>query len=68
MIIFSKLWDVMASRGITTYILRERYNFDTQVIRRLRTNGNVTTATLNKLCRILSCNLEDIATYIPDEE
>ena len=27
----------------------------------------MTTTTLNDLCRILNCNLQDIATYIPSE-
>ena len=33
----------------------------------LKHNRNITTATLNDLCRILSCRVEDVLAYIPDE-
>lgn len=66
MIIFERLWITMENRGISTYQLRERCGIDSQTIRRLRANDNVETKTLDKLCRALSCSLEDIAEYRPD--
>ena len=36
-------------------------------IRRLRANENMETKTLNKLCVVLECGLNDIAEFIPDE-
>ena len=68
MITFEKLWLVMKQRGISTYQLRERCGSDSKTIRRLRANDNIETKTLNKLCTALSCKLEDIAEYIPDEK
>jgi len=68
MIIFDKLWDVMKEKGISSYLLIEKYNVDTRTIRRLKANKNTTTQTLNKLCEILDCNLEDIATYVKDND
>jgi len=44
----------------------EQYGIDNRTIRRLKANENVTTETLNKLCGILECGLDDIATYIKD--
>ena len=67
MIIFERLWITMENRGISTYQLRERCGIDSQTIRRLRANDNVETKTLDKLCRALSCRLEDIAEYIADK-
>ncbi len=66
MIVFNKLWLVMEKKNISTYQLRERCGIDSKTIRRLRTNDNIETKTLNKLCYALSCRLEDIAEYIPD--
>ena len=66
MIIFERLWITMENRGISTYQLRERCGIDSQTIRRLRANDNVETKTLDKLCRALSCRLEDIAEYRSD--
>ena len=66
MIIFERLWITMEKRGISTYQLRERCGIDSQTIRRLLANENIETKTLDKLCRALSCRLEDIAEYRPD--
>ena len=66
MIIFDKLWLTMREKGVSTYVLREKYNIDTRTIRRLKANKNTTTDTLNNLCKILDCSLQDIAEYVQD--
>jgi len=58
----------MKSRGISTYALRERYSIESKTIRRLKSNMNMETDTLDKLCKILNCKLSDIAEYQPDDE
>ncbi len=68
MIVFNKLWDIMKEKGVSTYLLREKCGIDSKTIRRLRANDNMETKTLNKLCAVLDCRLEDIAEYIPDEQ
>ncbi|MBQ3217087.1 MAG: helix-turn-helix transcriptional regulator [Oscillospiraceae bacterium] len=67
MIRFDKLWLTMKEKGVTTYQLREKCGIDSKTIRRLRANDNIETKTLNKLCAVLDCSLEDIAEYIRDE-
>lgn len=67
-IVFDKLWGVMKEKGVSTYQLREKCGIDSKTIRRLRANDNMETKTLNKLCTVLDCRLEDIAEYIPDEQ
>ena len=66
MIRFDKLWETMKSKGITTYQLREQCGIDSKPVRRLRANDNVETKTLDKLCTVLDCRLEDIAQYTKD--
>ena len=63
MIVFDKLWALMKEKGVTTYQLRERCGIDSKTIRRLRTNENMETKTLDKLCAALDCRWEDIAEY-----
>ncbi|MBQ5815851.1 MAG: helix-turn-helix transcriptional regulator [Oscillospiraceae bacterium] len=66
MIIFDKLWITMENKGVSTYQLREKCGIDSKTIRRLKANDNIETKTLNKLCAILDCKLEDIAEFIAD--
>ena len=66
MIVFDKLWQVMEQKGVSTYKLREECGIDSKTIRRLKANENIETKTLNKLCSVLNCKIEDIMEYIPD--
>lgn len=67
MISFDRLWVTMREQGISQYKLIREYKISTGQLDRLRKNGNVNTYTLNQLCKILHCNLEDIAEYIEEE-
>lgn len=67
-ICYDPLWKTMKARQATTYTLRVKYNMSHATVQRLQANQPVSTHTLDKLCRILDCRLEDIAEYIPDEE
>ncbi|MBQ4321622.1 MAG: helix-turn-helix transcriptional regulator [Oscillospiraceae bacterium] len=68
MIRFDRLWETMKNKGFSTYMLREKCGIDSKTIRRLRSNDNMETKTLAKLCSVLHCKLEDIAEFVPDEE
>ena len=67
MIRFDRLWETMKMKHITTYQLRELCGIDSKTIRRLKANDNMETKTLNKLCSVLRCTLEEIAEFVPDE-
>ena len=63
MIVYDKLWETMKKKGISQYRLIKDYHISNGQLDRLRKNGNVSTYTLNSLCEILDCSLEDIAEY-----
>ncbi len=64
MITFDKLWITMKQKGFSTYRLREECSIDSKTIRRLKANENVETKTLDKICKALDCNIQDIAEYV----
>ena len=68
MIRFDKLWEIMNQKGVSTYMLREKYGIDGKTINRLKNNKNTETKTLNKLCVALNCRLEDIVEYVEQED
>ena len=68
MIIYNPLWETMSNKKFTTYTLRVKHNMSHATVQRLQKNMPVSTHTLDKLCKILNCRLEDIAEYIPDEK
>lgn len=63
MILFSPLWETMKEKNISQYSLIKDFGFSSGQLDRLRKNENVNTYTLNRLCEILDCNIEDIAIY-----
>lgn len=67
MISYSPLWETMRQRGITTYALIKDYSFSRGTLDSLKQNRNISTATLDDLCNILSCRVEDVLVHIPDE-
>lgn len=67
MIVYDRLWATMKKRGISQYKLIREYHISSGQLDRLRKNEPVSTHTLNELCSILTCRLEDVAEYIADE-
>ena len=63
---YARLWETMRRRGATTYTLQVKGGISSSTIRRLRSGESVSTNTLDALCQILDCALEDIVEYIPD--
>ena len=63
MIKFDKLWETMKRKGITQYDLYTTYGVNRAQVFRLKHNLNVQTNTLDRLCNILECDLDEIAEH-----
>ena len=63
MIKYDKLWETMQAKGITKYTLHKQYHFSKSLIHRLQHNEGISMNTIDSLCEILDCKIEDIATY-----
>lgn len=68
MIDYSPFWVTLKNSKETTYTLINKHHVSSSTLDKLRKNKPVTTTTLNDLCRILNCQIQDIAVYIPSDE
>lgn len=68
MIKYDKLWETMKEKGITQYMLVKEYSISKSLLHRLRNNQGVNMNTIDTLCDILDCDIEDIATHYNSEE
>ncbi len=68
MIDYSPFWKTLQTSKETTYTLINKYHVSSAIIDKLRKNKPMNTTTLNDLCRILNCRLEDVAQYIPSDD
>ncbi|PKM51759.1 MAG: XRE family transcriptional regulator [Firmicutes bacterium HGW-Firmicutes-7] len=67
MIVYNPLWKTMILKKITTYQLINDYHFSKGQLDRLKQNSNVEMNTIDILCNILKCRIEDIAEYVDDK-
>lgn len=68
MIDYAPFWKTLEASTETTYTLITKHHISSSIIDKLRKNKPMNTTTLNDLCRILNCKLEDIAQYIPSDK
>lgn len=66
MIKYDRLWNIMKERGVTQYDLYTHYNISRSQINRLKHNKNIEVLTIDKLCTILHCRVEDIMEHVPE--
>lgn len=68
MIKYDRLWKTMRLRGVSQYDLYTHHSINRSQLDRLRHNKNVEVYTIDRLCSILNCRVEDIMEYIADEQ
>jgi DNA-binding Xre family transcriptional regulator len=66
MISYAPLYETLKQKNLSTYKLIKDYNISRGLLDRLRHNKPISTVTLNDLCRILDCKVQDIMVYIKD--
>lgn len=62
MIDYSPLWKTMEKKGITQYRMIEQ-GIDRRILDSLRKNKNITLLTVEKICKILDCEVGDVVTF-----
>ena len=67
MIKYDRLWKTREERGITQYDLYTYHNIKRSLINRLKHNKNIEINTIDRLCNILECRVEDLMEHFPDD-
>lgn len=67
MISYEPFWKTLKAKGITTYTLIYKEKISGETISRMKNNKPLTTTTLDDLCKLLNCELHEIAIYKPDK-
>jgi len=65
---FDPLWKTMKEKNVSTYKLLNVYGFSHGTYSSLKQNRNVTLQTIEQLCKILQCRVEDVVEYVDDTE
>lgn len=67
MISYEPLYRTLKEKGISTYKLINQFGVSRSLLDRLKHNKPISTVTLNDLCNILNCKVEDVLVYIEDD-
>ena len=68
MISYGPFYKTLFQRGLTEYNLIFKQGVTANTLHRMKHGKAITTTTLNTLCEILDCRVEDILEYVPDSE
>lgn len=66
MISYERLWETMKTKQISQYRLIKYYGMSGGQIDRLKKNSYVSTHTIEVLCTILDCKVEDVMEFRPN--
>jgi len=66
MISYEPLFRTMQEKGITSYRLM-KMGFPRSTYYAMKRGENISSHTVNQLCKILKCNVSDIMEYIEEE-
>ena len=67
MISYEPFYKTLKEKNMTTYKLIKDYNISRSLLDRLKHNKPLSTVTIDDLCRILHCRVENIMEYIENE-
>ena len=68
MISYAVFWNTLQESSESTYSLIKDHHISSSTIDKLRNNKPLNTTTINDLCRILNCRVQDVMEYLPSDE
>ena len=66
MISYEPFYKTLKEKNISTYKLIHDFGVSRSLLDRLKHNRAISTVTLNDLCTILQCTVDEILVFIPD--
>lgn len=63
MISYEPFWETLKRKNISQYQLINIYHISAGQLSRMRSNSHISTHTLDILCEILDCSINDIVIY-----
>lgn len=68
MISYDKFWKTLKKKNVTQYVLVKKHKVSTGLLARMRNNQPISLATVDRLCNILHCKVQDVIEILPDQK
>lgn len=68
MIVYKNILEKLKGAGYSTYMLRESNIIGQASVQAIRKNKPVNLRTIDTICQLCGCRIEDIVEIVPDKE
>ena len=65
---YNLLWKKLIDLGMSKTDMMRRANISTNVLARLGKGAPVSMESMEKICKVLNCNIGDVMEFVPDNE
>ena len=64
---YKKLFHMLVDRNMTAAELQKEAGYSANISTRMRRDEYVSLDSIEKICRVLDCKVDDIVEFVPDE-
>ena len=64
---YKKLFHMLIDKNMTAAELQKEAGYSANISTRMRRNEYVSLDSIEKICRVLNCKVDDIVEFVPDE-
>ena len=65
---YKKLFHMMIEKEMTNAQLQQQAGFSANIITRLKRNEYISIESIEKICRVMGCGVDDILAFVEEEE
>lgn len=65
---YNRLWKRLIDHDLSKTDMMRRANISTNVLARLGKGAPVSMESMEKICKVLNCNIGDVMEFVPDNE
>lgn len=65
-VLYNKLFKLLIDKQMTNAELAEKAGFSANIITRLKRGNYVSLDSIEKICRVLECSVDDILEFVPN--
>ncbi len=65
---YKKLFHLMIEKGMTNAQLQQKAGFSANIITRLKRNGYISLESIESICHVMNCGVDDILEFISEDK
>jgi len=65
---YKRLFHLMIEKSMTNAQLQQKAGFSANIITRLKRNGYISLESIESICHVMNCGVDDILEFIPEDK